>query len=938
MLFSRLCTQLLALYFVSGVLLLEVAAEDQTPVLYLESKPLSLEQSVGGIVPRELVRQAVYMSARDLGWRTRDATLREELRGNELQSAIGMKIALEATKTETGREIKATLLFEDEPIWEDQCTLNEGVDYYPVFIRMISQAANGPLAEKLRALAEQIPADEIPASTETEVTPEDREDWRDDLHEMHLIKQYLVARHLDRLAAKVGSSQAWGDLARAYAHLSLLTRHHWFGSSGVFTARSILCAERALARSTDDAQKQAAEWSRAYCYALVGRHGDSLAVLKELSDTGRDGSAPDWAKVIDPLCRFDREALMGIAAEESGLAGLAALLHFEASRSGNNATEFQHALVVAAEKSPLAPAMYAASAEPGRDFGLRRWGAAMGVEACNGLLRQRAFRHAAGLPEGTRGEMSKLEPDEEQVFPRVGLVAIMLIDSDDQWQDTRLSWQTLGRLLQEEVFVAGVGFITDAMNAVKSDLSPYTDSIAPLMLDHPYQEFIRAWGFDLETEFHLFQESLDQITLVDTRPHMTPHFGRLGRTSTKQYESFGTVAIRTALPDFTEHSLSDRCTTFWRMPAYAQTYAKLFPAVSPHSPKILRATILATEEPTDEQLTTWEATAIENRDAPALLLLHERIGPNDKTNTAIRLLEAVFELEPKAIYARMLAQRHLQAGDRDEWEATLKNYLKLDSQSFESSQIAHDLALRLMMERKWEDARPFAEIAGATYSAWGLACYARCLEGLGQLAVSEQVVQELASSYGGSSRTNWYLWCKRNDRGNLDGARAMAEATFTDPQRSNDYEFKSLVHQLEGETAEALNAMMEANQRNPTYWNEMEISLLAFDQKRPDLRTKALADLKKRSGERANDLLLAELVELAHLRKDEPIVTKEIDKYLKPDVSDVKCDVAYFAGECMQRLGQMERAKKYWEICRWSEVQRLTPTLAAARLREFDDE
>ena len=61
-----------------------------------------------------------------------------------------------------------------------------------------------------------------------------------------------------------------GLLARGYAQLNALTRHHYSSSEEVFAARAMLFAERMVSQADTPDAKIEALWHRAYVLSIVG--------------------------------------------------------------------------------------------------------------------------------------------------------------------------------------------------------------------------------------------------------------------------------------------------------------------------------------------------------------------------------------------------------------------------------------------------------------------------------------------------------------------------------------------------------------------------------------------------------------------------------------------------------------------------------------------
>jgi hypothetical protein len=74
---------------------------------------------------------------------------------------------------------------------------------------------------------------------------------------------------------------------------------------------------------------------------------------------------------------------------------------------------------------------YGDCVKAGRLFGVRRWAAATGVEQVN-LMLSGAFRNVRGIPNTTQETMRGVWTKEEAVFPRMGDVVQILMQSEDE--------------------------------------------------------------------------------------------------------------------------------------------------------------------------------------------------------------------------------------------------------------------------------------------------------------------------------------------------------------------------------------------------------------------------------------------------------------------------------------------------------------------------
>ncbi len=137
-------------------------------------------------------------------------------------------------------------------------------------------------------------------------------------------ESFQALRLLHRAQRSDGESPArLGALVRGYALLGLLTEFHWHPAHEAFKARSLLYAQRLVAR---DPRQPWGFWHRAFAEALAGLHTDALSDLvqaKAWTNVEKATVAPEWAGVIEAAAVCDLAALN---AQRGRMAPLAALL------------------------------------------------------------------------------------------------------------------------------------------------------------------------------------------------------------------------------------------------------------------------------------------------------------------------------------------------------------------------------------------------------------------------------------------------------------------------------------------------------------------------------------------------------------------------------------------------------------------------------------
>ena len=165
-------------------------------------------------------------------------------------------------------------------------------------------------------------------------------------------------------------------------------------------------------------------------------------------------------------------------------------------------------------------------------------------------------------------------------------------------------------------------------------------------------------------------------------------------------------------------------------------------------------------------------------DAPALLgALGRKHIELKQFDEAEKYLKRYMELSPDLWVYESLASCYEARGDRDRWKATLDDFLaKTEDSGLQHAKVRVQLAKYLMKQKRWADAKKYAEPAAETWAAWAMTCASQCNEGLKDWERAELWIRRTAERYPGSSWAAWYLFCKRTGHGDVEAARAFAEA------------------------------------------------------------------------------------------------------------------------------------------------------------------
>ncbi len=262
------------------------------------------------------------------------------------------------------------------------------------------------------------------------------------------------------------------------------------------------------------------------------------------------------------------------------------------------------------------------------------------------------------------------------------------------------------------------------------------------------------------------------------------------------------------------------------------------------------------------------------------------------------------------------------------------------------------IAEQHIRDRAWKKAKPHAVAAAESYSCAGLLLASKAYEGLQDWKRSEYFAAEAARSYPSYySGTSWYFWCRRNGRGDLDAARAIAEPSIklASQQTRYDEAYRVFVYRvLEGDKAAALAGLDqqiatclggEATWNVP--WRLLHVIAFAAELHDEERKQQAVAELKAYVEKnikptRPNWANIYDDLSAAFCGQpvDEEFISA-LDHALSGAAAEYRCNYYYFLGEALNQLGQTKKAEFYWRRAAFGgPFDALNATLAGFRLVE----
>jgi tetratricopeptide (TPR) repeat protein len=928
------------LLMVAGLAVLTAAgraavAAEAPPVFQLSSLPMdrSEEPSRGGLLVRELVRQAVLISAREeLGLPTRDGTLRDALDAD--QSIVDVHV-----RSDSPRSVNLTLMRPgtEEPLLKESAPLPSGSGqpiYYEQAIERLEALSRAEIAEALREAG--FAAVERPAVGTAAVPPAAERH----LGQMDELSHFAAVRLLHEEMRREGESpELLGALVRAYANLGQLTRYHWTAWNKAYVARSLLYAQRLAARDPDSPWGL---WHRAYAKASAGLHASALADLeqaKALAEKTGDGvaEAPAWVKLMEPFCRYDTGRLAELAMADQSISGLGMFWCFlTVEHCGSQSTVIEFARLGLMVDPQCLRLIDGICEEAGVRYGHR---ATEGGPATFSLMLPERLKAMPQLPPRIVRMVEQGTRRGGNPHARLQIVQAMVeLAGEDTGEP---SWAVLAEMIREITFVQTRRRAHFMVNQWGVDASEYVNAMLPLLEGHPYQRLIEAYGHKAGSEAQ--KNVLKELDFVDVLLVMEP-----GVRLTYHTKTAGLMQGETAWwemfsnSDFVAWDSELVIGTWGRRtgPGKVESAKRLL-VISPEAPVAMATLIEGDWEEVEAQAGEWERV---RGDHPALsAALARKYRELGRSEDAERALNSYISRAPELWALRMLADIRLEAGDEQGWLTTLERALKEEDYGLSHARVQADIAQHFMGRRDFQRALPYAEASAESWAGWAMSTAAKCNEGLGDYQRAELWMRRLSERYD-SSWIDWYLWCERTGKGDVRAARQQARrharglAETTNP---SDLMSLAMFHYLTSGANDAISHVQRRLQHQPGPFNALFLMVLALEAEEPAIAAEAIATLfeKHEAGQivRPNRALhqLAQAIQ--------PMLDGEADavalKQVISEAGESNLDAHYLAGKFLLLRGEKEAAREHFILVvtderpwRWVATTR---TLVAIELRKM---
>lgn len=735
------------------------------------------------------------------------------------------------------------------------------------------------------------------------------------LDELIATSQFAALRQLHAAMRSAGESpEVLGALIRAYANLGVLTEHLWLGGHRIFKARALLYAERLRQRLPKDPRGL---WHRAYAETLIGLHREALDDLRAAADLAAGAASPEWVALLEPCCRFDADQLAKLA-DKPKLAQLARLLHFLVVEHRHTLRLCLDSAQAILKENPDCTRVLDALCDIG--------GVGVPHQVTEGyleILSQIVPGRVAGLPGLPEALAAKLRDAKSQVDFQQALLDEGSRDADEP------TWSTLGRILQEEHFTSIWRRVDFMRYQWGVPVDKFVAAAVDMLKDHPYRDLIRSYSVDPQRDPASYKKIVENLPTDNVDFSYGGLIRALSKSGSDKWSVVHQRALRQMDEDYRDLGVYLRS---MNRGSTGLEIARRLVKVSPHA-GIALATLLELSAPPEQAVTDWETD--EGHQAIVLRGLAQLYSQRKRDADADRCWKAYLKRSPDFVGYRGLADLYKRQGKSDQWKATLDEYLQQGEQDLQHARVRVDIAEQLMADKKWREAKPYADEAAQTGAAWTMLCANKCYEGLGQWDEAEQWVRRTAERYPNNTFA-WFFWCWRTGKGDARAARQMVEK-YIQAQGGqlspNDTSHIGVFYTITGQRAKAfsyLKAMYERSKNAPASMFYALACDDAGDKKERD-RIWTLFP--------AADPVYTQLARLFRqcLERGEKsdVDAEEVQKILAKASPALQADACYFVGDFLSCRGKRQTANGYLDRCATTSVGNpYIRLLAIARLRE----
>jgi tetratricopeptide (TPR) repeat protein len=743
-----------------------------------EPDPTSLPSYPAGLLPRELMRQAFLIAARDeFGLSTRDVILRENFPEKPDEKCRPFELFCGVTPAKKDLDVEYLLRpagSNDKPLW--RWTINLVLDDPKSITTLAEKAeafARGEFKDVLTRAGRKAT---VPAARASADVPEAVHDLLWSWNEISVLAG--LRRVHAEIRDKGESPELLAALAIGYANLGSLTEYHYSAAFKAYYARGLLYAER-LVHATNALPW--ALWHRAYARMQVGLHkfaADDIAAAKKKQGASSPAKPlPFWTEVLDAFGEGDLSR-MTKAAKTPPEVRLAKYLAVQAVVFGELEDMTIEAVQAFLQECPDFARGYDMLATSGQ-LGPGHEGSYLGLGRTGVFLRKR-LPDVPGLPAPTARQIAAVpfgaDFAAETEF-RNAIVASLEQAGAPQLDRDEPSLSALGHMIEEIDFAQVLRRLEFDKHMYGLPTDETVQELRPLCAGHRYAAYLAAFQQKLEVKE---QSALELTKKVDVTALTFKHRPML--------QWLRNITRSPRAQDWT------RVPTQHRDPVFSDLLRDIRAGISGNPDDPRNAGYMWMLARTSDKLPAavaqrvnrdWahierEAGALERTYADDPLVMKafaDRYYRLKRYDDAERCAKRLAAVHPGYGESHLLANIYKAKNDMVHWRETLEKALALPPHGLEQASTENSIALDLMKRKEWKQAVVYADSAAESYAAWSMLTAARCHEMLGDWKKSEQLVRAVSERYD-NRFTAWLKWCVLTGHGDLPAATEFTRSKY----------------------------------------------------------------------------------------------------------------------------------------------------------------
>jgi tetratricopeptide (TPR) repeat protein len=876
-------------------------------------RPRQLKRARDPLLLRELVRQSLLLSAREqFGAVTRDACLGESASPTFNTTSIGVEVMLDP------KMIQVTLTGPGQAKMDVNIARQPGnvdLEFLPsdcdeVIVKLESRT-RGDWVELLRNWGVPVRA-AVPSGNAQPSPAVHRllDTWNE-------LAQYQAVRLLHQQMREQGESPALlGALVRGYSHLGQLCRYHDSAAESVFHARALLYAQRLAAAFPS----RTAVAHRVYAKALAGMEIALATEEPALQQAGPE-ALPAWFEPIRQFCQFAPGDLE--ADTDPTTASLSAYLRFVLAERSRNVLYMHPRFQALTARQPLC------------------------LRAIDSMADQPALGNLHVMtelgPQRYVRAVRQLIPTMPQIPPQAAAAAKQF--NDEQWPNLPVpaltgdlrqaaqndslepSWAVLASLVEaphvRQVY-RRAAFMKFSWSV---PVAEFLDQALPSIRGHHLEPVFHALKLDPNSQARQIDQIMATVDLQDIMLtfHLLMDQRWWGKTQQGAPVNSGWWIKMTARTNNTSDDLCLQAIYLtWSGKLQQKNLGDLMQRVCPNSP-ITLSMIARTQEWAEVERASagWNQPPL-SEDPTLVWAWANRLVDQERFDEAQAKFEQYVKICPDARGFQRLADVYDKRGDADQWLATMIRFLDSGQDAgLGRAQTARTIAYRLMALDRIEEAVKYAEQAAQSGAGWAFQTAAIANERAGRWDQANHWQRQRAERYP-DFVPDWYLWCRRTNRGDLAAARQAAQAHFNelgDQLSAQMLVQRGMFKLLEGNIGAARDDFESAYQidESQPYWGLMA-AILSHQAGDADRRNQMLAQMHVEwaPAQRMDSRLILETVLLwrEHLSGRQPRFDRaSFDARLKKVAAQHQLDALYVTSQVLKIIGQSQDAQDLLRQC-----------------------